>query len=158
VPADHGVRLDDDERGAPARPGTREPRAEQAVRGREARSPGRAREHSELLPQGEVLQGDVAPRAYGAAQEAAGEPKVSEQGAASFKTDAVRLARTPSSVNQSDSDEILGPHRTSNVDTVPLISVPTLYWGTHRMLHNLFADPSQAEKADALAHKLMDGA
>ena len=43
-------------------------------------------------------------------QEAAGEPKVGEQGAASFRTDAVRLARTPSSVNQSDSDEILGPH------------------------------------------------
>jgi hypothetical protein len=67
-------------------------------------------QHSERLAEGEVLQGDVARRAYGAAQEAAGEPKVGEQDAASFKTDAVRLARTPSSVNQSDSDEILGPH------------------------------------------------
>jgi hypothetical protein len=37
--------------------------------------------------------GDIAPRAYGAAQEAAGEPKIGEQGAASFRTDAVRLAR-----------------------------------------------------------------
>ena len=114
MPADHGVRLDDDERRSPARPGTREPRPEQAIRPREARSSGRAREHHELLAQGEVLQGDVAPRAYGAAQEAAGEPKVGEQGAASFRTDAVRLARTLSSVNQSDSDEILGPHRGTN--------------------------------------------
>ncbi len=31
------------------------------------------------------------------------------------------------------------------------ISVPTLYWGVHRMLHNLFSDPNQAAKADALA-------
>jgi len=62
-----------------------------------------------VLAQGEVLQGNVAPRAQGAAQKAAGEPKVGEQGAASFGADAVRLARTPSSVNQSDSDGILGP-------------------------------------------------
>jgi hypothetical protein len=115
VPADHGVRLDDDERRSPARPGTREPRPEQAIRPREARSSGQAREHHELLAQAEVLQGDVAPRAYGAAQEAPGEPKVGEQGAASFRTDAVRLARTPSSVNQSDSDEILGPHSLSSM-------------------------------------------
>ena len=54
------------------------------------------REHHELLAQG-------------AAQKAAGEPKVGEQGAASFGADAVRLARAPSSVNQSDSDGILGP-------------------------------------------------
>jgi len=67
VPADYGVGLDEDERGAPGRPDPREPRPEQAVRGREARSPGRASEHSELLPQGEVLQGDVASRAYGSA-------------------------------------------------------------------------------------------
>jgi hypothetical protein len=46
-------------------------------------------------------------------QEAAGQPKVGEQGAASFRTDAARLAQTPSSVNQSDSDEILGPHSQS---------------------------------------------
>src|SRR4030042_2972174 len=32
VPADHGVRLDDDERRSPARPGTREPQPEQAIR------------------------------------------------------------------------------------------------------------------------------
>ena len=112
MPAYHGIRLDDDERRSPARPSTREPRPEQAVRPREARSSGRAHEHHELLAQGEVLQGDVALRAYGAAQETAGEPKVGEQGAASFKTDAARLARTPSWVNQSDSDEILGPHTT----------------------------------------------
>lgn len=31
------------------------------------------------------------------------------------------------------------------------ISVPTLYWGIHRMLHNLFSDADQATKADALA-------
>jgi hypothetical protein len=85
-----------------------------AVRGCEARSSGRAREHHELLSQGEVLQGNVAPRAQGVAEEAAGEPKVGEQGAASFRADAVRLARTPSSVNQSDSDEILGPDRPLN--------------------------------------------
>ena len=64
-----------------------------------------------LLTEGEVLKRRVLAGAEGAAQEAAGEPKVGEQGAASFRTDAVRLARTPSSVNQSDSDEILGPHR-----------------------------------------------
>jgi DNA replication protein DnaC len=123
VPADHGVRLDDDERRSPARPGTREPRPEQAIRPREARSSGRAREHHELLAQDEVLQGDVAPRAYGAAQETAGEPKVGEQGAASFKTDAARLARTPSWVNQSDSDEILGPH---TLDSFEFAAIPAL--------------------------------
>lgn len=32
------------------------------------------------------------------------------------------------------------------------ISVPTLYWGVHRMLHALFADSNQATKADALAN------
>ncbi|MGH7800245.1 MAG: hypothetical protein ACREOW_06380 [Thermodesulfobacteriota bacterium] len=31
------------------------------------------------------------------------------------------------------------------------ISVPTLYWGVHRMLHALFADSTHAAKADALA-------
>ena len=38
------------------------------------------------------------------------------------------------------------------------ISVPTLYWGTHRMLHSLFADRHQAERADALAVRLMEDA
>ena len=31
------------------------------------------------------------------------------------------------------------------------ISVPTLYWGVHRMLHALFADSTHAAKADVLA-------
>lgn len=31
------------------------------------------------------------------------------------------------------------------------ISVPSLYWGVHRMLHALFADSSHAAKADSLA-------
>ena len=30
------------------------------------------------------------------------------------------------------------------------ISVPTLYWGIHRMLHKLFSDANQATQADAL--------
>jgi len=105
----HQVGLDEDERGAPGRPEPREPRPRQAVRGREARSSARARKHPELLAQGEALQGNVEPRAQGAAQKAAGEPKVGEQGAASFRAEAVRLARTPSSVNQSDSAGIPGP-------------------------------------------------
>jgi len=33
------------------------------------------------------------------------------------------------------------------------ISVPALYWGVHRMLHALFADPIHAVEADALAKK-----
>jgi len=47
---------------------------------------------------------------------------------------------------------------TSQVGRMLLISVPTLYWGTHRMLHNLFADPQQAKQADALACSLLDRA
>jgi len=31
------------------------------------------------------------------------------------------------------------------------ISIPTLYWGVHRMLHTLFSDPTHAVKADTLA-------
>jgi hypothetical protein len=31
------------------------------------------------------------------------------------------------------------------------ISVPTLYWGVHRMFHAIFAESNQAAKADALA-------
>ena len=63
VPAADRVGLDEDERRSPARPSTREPRPEQAIRPREARSLGRAREHHELLAQGEALQDDVAPGA-----------------------------------------------------------------------------------------------
>ena len=33
------------------------------------------------------------------------------------------------------------------------LSVPALYWGVHRMLHALFADPIHAVEADALAKK-----
>lgn len=33
------------------------------------------------------------------------------------------------------------------------ISVPALYWGVHRMLRALFADPTHAARADALAKK-----
>lgn len=34
-----------------------------------------------------------------------------------------------------------------------IISVPGLFWGLHRMLRALFADPTEAAKADALAKK-----
>jgi tetratricopeptide (TPR) repeat protein len=42
-------------------------------------------------------------------------------------TDAVRLARTLSSVNQSDSDEILGPHRAARVQAILLV-LEDLHW------------------------------
>jgi hypothetical protein len=34
------------------------------------------------------------------------------------------------------------------------LSVPTLYWGLHRMLHSLLSDPLQVSKADAMAESL----
>lgn len=40
----------------------------------------------------------------------------------------------------------------SGADTFA-ISVPTLYWGVHRMLHSLFADPGHASEADAVAER-----
>lgn len=48
---------------------------------------------------------------------------------------------------------------TINETTVPsganrlTISIPALYWGVHRMLHALFADPIHAAQANALAKK-----
>jgi hypothetical protein len=60
LPADYGVGLHDDESRSPARPGTTEPRPEQAVRPREPRSPGRTTDHSELLAEGDVLEEEMA--------------------------------------------------------------------------------------------------
>ena len=34
------------------------------------------------------------------------------------------------------------------------LSVPTLYWGVHRMLHGLFADSAQVGKAEAFAARI----
>lgn len=36
------------------------------------------------------------------------------------------------------------------------ISVPSLYWGTHRMLHALFADRDQASRAERLVAELTE--
>ena len=82
-----------------------------SVRRMQMRAPGRAGEQQERLPLGEVLVEEIAQCAPDAAQRGIEEPKVGEQGEASFRTEAVRLARTPSSVNRLDSNEVLGPHR-----------------------------------------------
>ncbi len=33
--------------------------------------------------------------------------------------------------------------------------IPTLYWGVHRMLRNLFADTAQASGAESLAREFL---
>jgi len=84
VPTDDGFGPDEDEGGAPGRPAAREPRPEEAVGERHARSAGRAREDRELLVECKVLRCDVELRSDDGAQEAQGEAKVVGQGAASL--------------------------------------------------------------------------
>ena len=77
----------------------------------------------------------------------------------------VALRKWP--INPSQIDELEGAiarpgwlpptvdHPTSDYGAIDLVlSVPTLYWGVHRMLHALFTDSDQASKADALAKSI----
>lgn len=46
---------------------------------------------------------------------------------------------------------IVDKHLLADGSTEIILSVPTLYWGVHRMLRNLFADASEVAAANALA-------
>jgi hypothetical protein len=62
MPADDGLRLDDDEGAGPVAPDTRQPYPERANPWRETRTRPFATEDGELLAQGEVLEREVTPR------------------------------------------------------------------------------------------------
>ena len=65
MPANHGVRFHDDERIGPTGPKSPYEDPEQAVGPRDAQPRVLALEHGELLPQGEILEDEVSPRAEG---------------------------------------------------------------------------------------------
>ena len=68
VPADHGVRFDDDKHVSPARPEPGEYEPEGAVTLAQARTARGAPQVGQLLAQGEVLQGEVGASAEGGPQ------------------------------------------------------------------------------------------
>ena len=63
MPANHGVRLNNDEGLGPTRPDAAQDGPEQPVQGAQVRARMVSFEYRELLPQGEDLQGVIAPTA-----------------------------------------------------------------------------------------------
>ena len=68
MPADHRVRLDEDQRATPGGPVAGEPGPEEAVGRPEPGSAGRTGEDEKLVAEGDVLEEEIAAGAGGVAQ------------------------------------------------------------------------------------------
>jgi hypothetical protein len=105
VPAEDGLRLDEDESSTPSGPATREPRPQESIRAAKLDSPSRelALEDEELMAEREHLGLECGP----AAEQRSERRKSGKKGRCHA---GVRLTQTPGFLNDHGPDQILGSH------------------------------------------------